>query len=180
MSIIAIFEVNNDKGAFPTGALPAGEFPAGAFPAGAYPAGAFPTGAYPTGAFPTGAAGNIKTCKKFLDTQYLYDETVSDALTGLIRTKKVCRLIGLSLIIAIIAVVAKDSFTASIGFKTIILASNDPNHLWSSCRNFNEVKYELHLYKDDKSRVLFDKPIVWPVIQLVPTMDQMLAGPGTK
>ena len=186
MSIIAIFEVNNDKGAFPTGALPAGEFPAGAFPTGAYPAGAFPTGAFPTGAyptgafptgaFPTGAAGNIKTCKKFLDTQYLYDETVSDALTGLIRTKKVCRLIGQSLI----AVVAKDSFTASIGFKTIILASNDPNHLWPSCRNFNEVKYELHLYKDDKSRVLFDKPIVWPVTQLVPTMDQMLAGPGTK
>ena len=156
--------------------FPTGAYPAGAFPTGAYPAGAFPTGAYPTGAFPTGAAGNIKTCKKFLGTQYLYDETVSDALTGLIRTKKVCRLIGQSLI----AVVAKDSFTASIGFKTIILASNDPNHLWSSCRNFNEVKYELHLYKDDKSRVLFDKPIVWPVTQLVPTMDQMLAGPGTK
>jgi hypothetical protein len=35
-------------------------------------------------------------------------------------------------------------------------------------------------YKDDMSRVLFDKPIVWPVTQLVPTMDQMLAGPGTK
>ena len=108
-SIIAIFEVNNDKGAFPTGALPAGEFPAGAFPAGAYPAGAFPTGAYPTEAFPTGAAGNIKTCKKFLDTQYLYDETVSDALTGLIRTK-VCRLIGQCLIAAI----AKDSFVVQI------------------------------------------------------------------
>ena len=28
--------------------------------------------------------------------------------------------------------------------------------------------------------LLFDKPIVWPATQLVPTMDQMLAGPGTK
>ena len=56
----------------------------------------------------------------------------------------------------------------------------DPDHLWSSCRNFNEVKYELHLYKDDKSRVLFDKPIVWPVTYLVLTMNQMLTGPGKK
>ena len=103
------------------------------------------------------------------------------ALAGKLRTKKVCRSKGLIIIaIDIIAAVAKDSFTASIGFKTIILASNDPDHLWSSCRNFNEVKYELHLYKDDKSRVLFDKPIAWPVTQLVPTMDQMLAGPGIK
>ena len=51
-------------------------------------------------------------------------------------------------------------------------------HLWSSSRNFNEVKYALQHSKDDKSRVLFDKPIVWPVTQLVPTMDQMLTGPG--
>ena len=41
-------------------------------------------------------------------------------------------------------------------------------------------RYTSKLSQDDKSRVLFDKPIVWPVIQLVPTMDQMLAGPGTK
>ena len=67
---------------------------------------------------------------------------------------------------------------ASIGFKIIILASNDPDHLWSSCRNFNEVKYELHLYKDDKSRVLFDKPIMWPVTHLILIMNQMLTGPG--
>ena len=80
-------------------------------------------------------------------------------------------------IIAIIAVDTNDSFTASIGFKTIILASNDPDHLWSSCRNFYEVKYELHLYKDDKSRV---KPIVWPGTHLVLTMNQMLTGPGKK
>ena len=69
-------------------------------------------------------------------------------------------------------------FAARIGFKIIILAQKDPDHLWSSCRNFNEVKYELHLYKDDKSRVLFDKPIVWPVTYLVLTMNQMLTGPG--
>ena len=35
-------------------------------------------------------------------------------------------------------------------------------------------------YKDDMSRVLFDKPIVWPVRHLVPTMNQMLTGPGKK
>ena len=35
-------------------------------------------------------------------------------------------------------------------------------------------------YKDDMSRVLFDKPIVWPVKHLVPTMNQMLTGPGKK
>ena len=69
---------------------------------------------------------------------------------------------------------------ARIGLKIIILTSQDLDHLWSSSRNFNEVKYALHLYRNDKSRVLFDKPIVWPATQLVPTMDQMLAGPGTK
>ena len=62
----------------------------------------------------------------------------------------------------------------------LILAQKDPDHLWSSCRNFNEVKYALHLCKDDKSRVLFDKPIVWPVTHLVLTMNQMLTGPGKK
>ena len=31
-----------------------------------------------------------------------------------------------------------------------------------------------------RAEFFFDKPIVWPVTQLVPTMDQMLAGPGTK
>ena len=46
--------------------------------------------------------------------------------------------------------------------------------------NLNEGKYAVHLHKDDKRKVLFAKPIVWPVTQLVPTMDQMLAGPGTK
>ena len=35
-------------------------------------------------------------------------------------------------------------------------------------------------YKDDMSRVLFDKPIVWPVTHLVPTMNQLLTGPGKK
>ena len=48
----------------------------------------------------------------------------------------------------------------------------DPVHLWSSSRNFNEVKYAFQLCKDDKKRVLFEKPIVWPVTQLVLTMDQ--------
>ena len=69
-------------------------------------------------------------------------------------------------------------FAARIGFKIIILAQKDPDHLWSSCRNFNEVKYALD--KDEKSRVLFDKPIVWSVTQLVDiTMDQLLTDPGT-
>ena len=58
-------------------------------------------------------------------------------------------------------------FAARIGSKIIIPTSRDLDHLWSSCRNFNEVKYALHLYKDDKKRVLFGKPIVWPVILLV-------------
>ena len=57
---------------------------------------------------------------------------------------------------------------------------NCPDHLLSSSRNSNEVNYAVQHSRDDKSRVLFDKPIMWPVIQLVPTMDQMLAGPGTK
>ena len=35
-------------------------------------------------------------------------------------------------------------------------------------------------YKDDMSRVLFDKPIVRPVTHLVLTMNQMLTGPGKK
>ena len=47
-----------------------------------------------------------------------------------------------------------------------ISSLDELDHLWSSCRNLN----------DNSST----KPIVWPVIQLVPTMDQMLAGPGTK
>ena len=47
-----------------------------------------------------------------------------------------------------------------------ISSPDELDHLWSSCRNLN----------DNSST----KPIVWPVIQLVPTMDQMLAGPGTK
>ena len=54
----------------------------------------------------------------------------------------------------------------------------DPDHLWSSSRNFNEVKYACQHSKDDESRVLFDKPIVWPVTHLVLTMNQMLTGPG--
>ena len=69
-------------------------------------------------------------------------------------------------------------FVARIGSKIIIPTSQDLDHLWSSCRNFNEVKYALHLYKDDKRKVLFDKPIVWPVTHLVLTMNQMLTGPG--
>ena len=69
-------------------------------------------------------------------------------------------------------------FSARIGSKIIIPTSRDLDHLWSSCRNFNEVKYALHLYKDDKKRVLFGKPIVWPVILLVLIMNQMMTGPG--
>jgi hypothetical protein len=71
-------------------------------------------------------------------------------------------------------------FAARIGSKFTVPTSQDLNHLWSSCRNFNEVKYALHLYKDDKSRVLFDKPIVWPVTHLVLKMNQKLTGPGKK
>ena len=56
----------------------------------------------------------------------------------------------------------------------------ETDHFWSYNRNFNEVIYECQHSIDDKSRVLFDEPIVWPATQLVPTMDQMLAGPGTK
>ena len=55
-----------------------------------------------------------------------------------------------------------------------------PDHFRSSNRNFNEVNNACQHSIDDKSRVLFDEPIVWPATQLVPTMDQMLAGPGTK
>ena len=69
-------------------------------------------------------------------------------------------------------------FEARIGSKIIIPTSQDLDHLWSFCRNFNEVKYEWHLYKDEKSRVLFDKPIMWPVTHLVLIMNQMLTGPG--
>jgi hypothetical protein len=99
VAVFTKFEVNDDKGSFPTGA--------------------FPTGAFPTGAFPTGAAGNIKTCKKFLDTQYLYDETVSDALIRIVlvtfydnqvnhcrNRKGVSRLKGPSIVI--IAITIKD------------------------------------------------------------------------
>ena len=66
------------------------------------------------------------------------------------------------------------------GMQFAARTDEDPVHLWSSSRNFNEVKHAFQQSKDDKSKVLFDKPIVWPVTQLVPTMDQMLAGPGTK
>ena len=69
-------------------------------------------------------------------------------------------------------------FAARIGFKIIILARKDPNHWWFSRMNFNEGKYAVHLCKDDKSRVLFDNPIVWPVTHLVLIMDQVLTGPG--
>ena len=69
-------------------------------------------------------------------------------------------------------------FAARIGSKIIIPTSRDLYHLWSSCRTSNEAKYALHLYKDDKKRVLFDKPFVWPVIHLVLIMNQMMAVPG--
>ena len=44
-----------------------------------------------------------------------------------------------------------------------------PDHFWSSNRNFNEVNYAFQHSIDDKSRVLFDKLIVWPVTHLVLT-----------
>ena len=66
------------------------------------------------------------------------------------------------------------NFAARIGFKIIVHTPKDPDHLWSFYRNYNEVKPD----KDDKSRVLFDKPIVWSVKQLVLKMDQMLTDPG--
>jgi hypothetical protein len=71
-------------------------------------------------------------------------------------------------------------FAVRIGSKIIILARKDQS--WSSCRNFNEVKYASHqLDNDDNSRVLLDKPIVWSVTQLVViTMDQLLTDPGTQ
>ena len=53
-------------------------------------------------------------------------------------------------------------------------------------RNFNGVRYAIQqLCKDDKSSVLFDKPFVWSVTQLVwflrdHEMDQLLTGPGTQ
>ena len=65
-------------------------------------------------------------------------------------------------------------------------ALEDPDHLWSSCRNFNGVRYAIReLCKEDNSRVSFNKPFVWSVTQLVrffrdPKMANLLTGPGTQ
>ena len=63
-------------------------------------------------------------------------------------------------------------------------AREDPEHLWSSCRNFDGVRHAIRqLCRDDKSSVSFNKPFVWSVTQLVrffrdPKMANLLAGPG--
>ena len=62
-------------------------------------------------------------------------------------------------------------------------AREDPEHLWSSCRNFSGVRYAIReLCKDDNSSVSFNKPFVWSVTQLVrffrdPKMANLLTGP---
>ena len=53
-----------------------------------------------------------------------------------------------------------------------------PDLLWSSSRNANEVNYAFQQSKDDKSKDLFGRPFVWPVIHLVLIMNQMMTGPG--
>ena len=73
-----------------------------------------------------------------------------------------------------------DQKSSNIELQFVDRTDNCPDHLLSSSRNSNEVNYAVQHSRDDKSRVFFDKPIVWPVTQLVPTMDQMLAGPGSK
>ena len=72
-----------------------------------------------------------------------------------------------------------DQKSSNIELQFVDRTDECPYHLWSFSRNSNEVNYAFQHRKDDKSRVLFEKPIVWPVTELVPTMDQMLAGPGT-
>ena len=65
-------------------------------------------------------------------------------------------------------------------------AREDPEHLWSSCRNFSGVRYAIReLCKDDNSSVSFNKPFVWSVTQLVrffrdPKMANLLTGPRTN
>ena len=65
-------------------------------------------------------------------------------------------------------------------------ALEDPEHLWSSCRIFDGVRYAIHQKcKEDDSIVSFSKPFVWSVSQLIrffrdPKMAELLAGPGTQ
>ena len=118
-----------------------------------------------------------------------------DALTGLVRTKRVCRLRGLSstqsptIVVdlwnkTICCFISRfERFNEPLEFAKLIFGIDIciiPDHSWSSYRNCNEVKYAWHqLDNDYKRRVLFDKPIVWSVTQLVPSMDQLLSDPGT-
>jgi hypothetical protein len=65
-------------------------------------------------------------------------------------------------------------------------AREDPEHLWSSCRNFSGVRYAIReLCKEDNSSVSFNKPFVWSVTQLVrffrdPKMANLLTGPRSQ
>ena len=65
-------------------------------------------------------------------------------------------------------------------------ALEDPEHLWSSCRIFDGVRYAIHQKcKEDDTIVSFSKPFVWSVSQLIrffrdPKMAELLAGPGTQ
>ena len=66
------------------------------------------------------------------------------------------------------------------------LALEDPEHLWSSCRAFDGVRYAIRQEcKEDNSMVSFSKPFVWSVTQLIrffrdPKMVELLSGPGTQ
>ena len=65
-------------------------------------------------------------------------------------------------------------------------ALEDPEHLWSSCRTFDGVRYAIRQEcKADNSIVSFSKPFVWSVTQLIrflrdPKMVELLSGPGTE
>ena len=65
-------------------------------------------------------------------------------------------------------------------------ALEDPEHLWSSCRTFDGVRYAIRQEcKKDDSMVSFSKPFLWSVPQLIrffrdPKMVELLAGPGTQ
>ena len=65
-------------------------------------------------------------------------------------------------------------------------ALEDPEHLWSSCRIFDGVRYAIRqICKEDDSMVSFSKPFIWSVSQLIrffrdPKMVELLTGPGTQ
>ena len=65
-------------------------------------------------------------------------------------------------------------------------ALEDPRHLWSSCRNFEGVRFAIRKICDTTGdTVSFEEPFVWSVTLLVrffrdPRMAQLLTGPGSQ